>query len=310
MANILRHRVLTGDVLAVKQANGKSDDDPTIAITVHLDGNDMHQVVSGATAIPKLRSRAGSAIGLESMIENRKEAGDLVSNVVRLEPALGRPIQEVYEGVHDGPILGKGVMGIVRLITHRVTGLKYAVKCLDLTQIGTPKELQQLREEVFIMCKLHHPNIVRLEEVYESNAEIYLVMELCVGRDLLDRLDEQPDYRYTEGECARMVKQICSAVRYLHSKGIIHRDLKLENFLFSTTEKDSELKMCDFGLSKHFAIGEKHSEVVGTPYSVAPEVFLGNYDERCDLWAVGVITFLLLSGEVRTLETRAHSFCG
>lgn len=148
-------------------------------------------------------------------------------------------------------------------------------------------------------CQLDHPNIVRLEEVYESNDEIYLVMELCVGGDLFDRLDEQPDYRYTEGECARMVKQICSSVRYLHSKGIIHRDLKLENFLFSTTEKDAELKMCDFGLSKHFQVGEKQSEVVGTPYSVAPEVILGNYDEKCDVWAIGVVTFLLLSGEVR-----------
>lgn len=177
------------------------------------------------------------------------------------------------------------------------------------------------------MCQLDHPNIVRLEEVYESHAEIYLVQELCLGGELFDRLDEQPDYHYTEAECARLVKQMLCAVRYLHSKGkhflritdicyavlchdeltiscvpepstgIIHRDLKLENFLFSSTSKDSELKMIDFGLSKHFKYGEVQHEAVGTPYTVAPEVIRGSYDERCDIWAIGVITFLLLSGD-------------
>lgn len=124
-----------------------------------------------------------------------------------------------------------------------------------------------------------------------------MVQELCLGGELFDRLDEQPDYHYTEGECARLVKQMLSAVRYLHSKGIIHRDLKLENFLFSSTSKDSELKMIDFGLSKHFRYGEVHHEAVGTPYTVSPEVIRGSYDERCDVWAIGVITFLLLSGD-------------
>lgn len=73
------------------------------------------------------------------------------------------------------------------------------------------------------MCQLDHPNIVRIEEVYESTNEIYIVQELCLGGELFDRLDEQPDYHYTEPQCARLVKQMLSAVRYLHSKGIIHR---------------------------------------------------------------------------------------
>jgi calcium-dependent protein kinase len=87
-----------------------------------------------------------------------------------------------------------------------------------------------------------------------------------------------------------------SSVRYIHNKGIIHRDLKLENFLFSDEDAKSELKMIDFGLSKHFQFGEIHHEAVGTPYTVAPEVIRGSYDERCDVWAIGVITYLLLSG--------------
>ena len=138
---------------------------------------------------------------------------------------------------------------------------------------------------------------MRLEEVYESHSEIYLVQELCLGGELFARLDEQPDYHYTEAECARLVKQMLSAVRYLHSRGIIHRDLKQETVLYTSTSADSELKMIDFGLSKHFRYGEVQHEAVGTPYTVAPEVIRGSYDERCDIWAIGVIAFLLLSGE-------------
>jgi len=240
---------------------------------------------------------SSSVLGLDQMIDDRKTGGDLKNNIVHMEVPFGKPIEEVYDGVHDGPVLGSGISGLVRLCTHTATGAKYAVKCLDLGLVETEEGLQQLREEIAIMCQLDHPNIVRLEEVYESQTEIYLVQELCVGGELFDRLDEQPDYHYTEAQCARLIKQMICSVRYIHTKGIIHRDLKLENFLFSTRHPDSELKMIDFGLSKHFKYGEVHHEAVGTPYTVAPEVIRGSYDERCDVWALGVITYLLLSGD-------------
>lgn len=245
---------------------------------------------------PKLLVHSSSVLGLDKMIEAKAEQG-LTNNIVHLEVPFGKPIEEVYEGIHDGPVLGSGISGLVRLCTHKATGAQYAVKCLDLGLVETDEGLQQLREEIAIMCQLDHPNIVRLEEVYESHSEIYLVQELCVGGELFDRLDEQPDYHYSEAQCARLVKQMLCAVRYIHSKGIIHRDLKLENFLFSSLHADSELKMIDFGLSKHFQYGEVHHEAVGTPYTVAPEVIKGQYDERCDVWAIGVITYLLLSGD-------------
>lgn len=200
--------------------------------------------------------------------------------------------------MHDGPVLGSGVSGIVRKVKHRKTGVQYAVKCLDLGLIVDERGQQALREEVGIMCQLDHPNIVRLEEVYENESEIYLIQELCEGGDLFDKLEDQSDFHYSESKCARLIKQMLSAVRYLHSKNVIHRDLKLENFLFSSTKVDSELKMIDFGLSKHFAHpGELQNDCVGTPYSVAPEIIKGNYDEKVDVWALGVIAFLLLSGE-------------
>lgn len=270
-----------------------SDDGSNNSGGSHHSGSRFERKVSN----PKMLSHSTSAIGLDEMIEDRREIGDLRQNVVHIEVPFGKPIEEVYEGVHNGPVLGSGISGLVRLVTHKATDIKYAVKVLDLGLVDTAEGLRQLREEIFIMCQLDHPNIVRLEEVYESHSEIYLVQELCLGGELFDRLDEQPDYHYTEAECARLVKQMLSAVRYLHSKGIIHRDLKLENFLFSSKSSDSELKMIDFGLSKHFRYGEIQHEAVGTPYTVAPEVIHGSYDERCDIWAIGVISFLLLSGD-------------
>uniref|UniRef100_A0A6U6KNF2 Protein kinase domain-containing protein n=1 Tax=Odontella aurita TaxID=265563 RepID=A0A6U6KNF2_9STRA len=208
-----------------------------------------------------------------------------------------KTIEQVYSGVRDGPVLGEGVCGIVRRITHRSTRESFALKRLDLSNVRTDDELRRLREEIFIMCQLDHPNIVRLEEVYENPNEIFLVGELLDGGELFDRLDEQPDYHYTEAECARLIMQMLCAVRYIHSKGIVHRDLKLENFLFASRRPDAPLKMIDFGLSKHFNIGDTQCEVVGTPYTVAPEVVRGRYDERCDVWGVGVLAFFLLSGD-------------
>jgi len=235
---------------------------------------------------------------LEDWRKELASNGGLSAGVVRIETDYGRPIDEIYEGVHDGEVLGKGISGVVRKVKHRVTGVEYAVKCLDLGLIRDERGLKALKDEIFIMCQLDHPSIVRLEEVYEGDMEIYLIQELCTGGDLFDKLDAQPDYHYTEAECARLVKQMLSSVRYLHSNKIIHRDLKLENFLFSSPGADSPLKMIDFGLSKHFThLGELQHECVGTPYTVAPEVIRAEYDEKIDIWALGVIAFLLLSGE-------------
>jgi hypothetical protein len=104
---------------------------------------------------------SASAIGLEEMIETRRENGDLGLTVVNIEiqAPFGKSIHEVYDGVHTGKVLGKGEFGEVRRITHRATGVPYAVKCLDLRRVKTAAEQQQLREEIFIMCQCDHPNI-------------------------------------------------------------------------------------------------------------------------------------------------------
>jgi calcium-dependent protein kinase len=268
----------------------------------HIVQDDSHSEASSepthSTCSSKALKRSASQIGLDEFIEARKNSGDFTSKMVTIEIPFGKPIEEVYHGVHDGKVLGEGVSGKVRLVTHKATGHKFAVKCLELRFIDSVQGLRQLREEIAIMCELDHPNIVRLEEVYESHEAIYLVQELAVGGELFDRLfEEQPDQCFSEAECVRMVKQMLSAVRYLHSKGIVHRDLKLENFLLASKRPNADLVLVDFGLSKHFKYGEVQREAVGTPYTVAPEVIRGDYDEKCDVWALGILSFILLCGD-------------
>ena len=241
----------------------------------------------------------------DHLVEIKNELDDTdYLHVARIETG-GQRIEDVYDGVHDGRILGEGAGGKVREVQHRKTGIKYAVKCLDLTKLDSmhsTKEKEQvlsyLKEEITIMCELDHPGIHRLEEVYETQNRLYLTQQLCRGGDLFDRAEDQPDYRFPEAECADLIRQILSAVRYLHSKKIIHRDLKLENFLFDFPESTSNLKMIDFGYSKHFDYpGETiRGEKVGTRYTSAPEVLMGEYDERADLWSIGVIAYTILSG--------------
>jgi len=223
--------------------------------------------------------------------------GDLAAAVVHIETSLTRRVEDVYEGVYDGPILGSGAAGVVRKCKHKETGMEFAVKCLNVGIIESDATIETLREEIFIMCQADHPDILRLEEVYESDTQIYLVEDLLSGGDMFDRLEEQPNYHYSEIQCAKIVKQMLSSIRYLHANKVVHRDLKLENFLFDDKESDN-IRLIDFGLSKHFNHdGYKHNDSVGTPYTIAPEMIKGEYDEKVDVWALGVITYLLLCGD-------------
>ena len=133
-------------------------DDRSADGSIHSGGSSRSAGQLGASN-PKKLMHSTSAIGLDEMIETRREHGDLGQNVVHIEVPFGKPIEEVYEGVHSGPVLGSGISGLVRLVSHKATGVQYAVKCLDLGLVDTAEGLRQLREEIFIMCQLDHPNI-------------------------------------------------------------------------------------------------------------------------------------------------------
>lgn len=120
-------------------------------------------------------------------------------------------------------------------------------------------------------------------------------MELCTGGELFDRLFAQSSNHFTEAKASQLVRKMLSAIHYLHMRGICHRDLKLENFIFEDRTEDSEICLIDFGLSKSYH-GGVMNEVLGTSYYVAPEVLRGCYSLSCDLWGIGVIAYMLLSG--------------
>jgi Protein kinase domain len=205
--------------------------------------------------------RRGS-VGMSFLWAQRLKTGHLAENVVHLERGNNKvSIETVYRGVHDGTILGEGVAGVVRKVQHIATGFTYAVKVLTLKRLLTPQrqeppgqenhasdvgaiasQMESLRNEITIMSQLDHPHIARLQEVYQDESHIYLVQEICSGGDLFDWLYMQPDERLDEPTTCRIIWQILSAVRYLHDKGIVHRDLKLENFLFCTNRRE-QVKM-------------------------------------------------------------------
>jgi calcium-dependent protein kinase len=145
---------------------------------------------------------------------------------------------------------------------------------------------------VEILKTLDHPNIVRAFETFDYHGRLYIVMELCSGKDLYSR---DP---YTEAEAKRIITSLLEAITYLHAKGIVHRDLKYENIMFVDETPDAEIRLIDFGLSQKFATGEHLHAFVGTVYTMAPELINGDYDEKADIWSLGVIAFMLLSSSM------------
>ena len=234
----------------------------------------------------------------------------------------GRTLSREYE---LGEELGAGGFSTVRLGTHRLTGQQVAVKTLrKLTSSRMEahldaSDLAMIRNEVMIVSFLsefvRHPNVVRLVDVFEEDTDVHLVQELCKGGELFYRIElklQQVHERararpgipveesalFSERDAAGIVLQVASGLHELHGKGVIHRDLKPENLLYETTGADSLIKITDFGLS--YKLGTEDpmkSRLLGSIDYIAPEVLTRRwYTKAGDMWSLGVITFILLSG--------------
>mmetsp|Transcript_23803 Transcript_23803/g.34084 ORF Transcript_23803/g.34084 Transcript_23803/m.34084 type:complete len:701 (+) Transcript_23803:28-2130(+) len=225
-------------------------------------------------------------------VSKRRANQHLTQNVV-IENE-DKDIRDFYE-IDNLPVLGSGISGSVKICIHKATNIKYALKTLTKKKLKADK-IAKLKTEIQFMADLDHPNILRIQEYFETRDTIFLVLELCRGGELLERLHMQRNHHYSENMACKYVHTMLSAVTYCHSHNIVHRDLKLENFLFENESADSELKLIDFGLSQYFQAEEVLHSSVGTPYYVAPEVLQGNYDAKCDVWSIGVIAYMLLSG--------------
>ncbi|CAM8960762.1 unnamed protein product [Rhodiola kirilowii] len=194
-----------------------------------------------------------------------------------------------------GRKLGQGQFGTTFLCVEKTTGKEYACKTIAKRKLLTDEDVEDVRREIQIMHHLAgHTNVVSIKGAYEDPMAVHLVMELCAGGELFDRIIKRG--HYTERKAADLTRVIVGVVEACHSLGVMHRDLKPENFLFVNQQEDSLLKTIDFGLSMFFKPGDKFSDVLGSPYYVAPEVLRKRYGPEADVWSAGVILYILLSG--------------
>ncbi|XBJ20984.1 hypothetical protein VPH35_011709 [Triticum aestivum] len=208
---------------------------------------------------------------------------------------LGRPMEDVRSSYTFGRELGRGQFGVTYLATHKSTGARHACKSIAARKLARADDVEDARREVQIMHHLTgHRSIVELRGAYEDRHSVNLVMELCEGGELFDRIIARG--HYSERAAATLCREVVSVVHSCHSMGVMHRDLKPENFLFLNKREDSPLKATDFGLSVFFKPGEQFRDLVGSAYYVAPEVLKRRYGAEADIWSAGVILYILLSG--------------
>uniref|UniRef100_A0A4W5N0B5 protein kinase C n=1 Tax=Hucho hucho TaxID=62062 RepID=A0A4W5N0B5_9TELE len=203
-------------------------------------------------------------------------------------------ISSVYQ-IFPDEVLGSGQFGIVYGGKHRKTGRDVAIKIIDKLRFPTKQE-SQLRNEVAILQNLHHPGVVNLECMFETPERVFVVMEKLHG-DMLEMILSSEKGRLPERITKFFVSQILQALHHLHFKNIVHCDLKPENVLLASSDAFPQVKLCDFGFAR--IIGEKsfRRSVVGTPAYLAPEVLRNKgYNRSLDMWSVGVIIYVSLSG--------------
>uniref|UniRef100_A0A2P2JFL7 non-specific serine/threonine protein kinase n=1 Tax=Rhizophora mucronata TaxID=61149 RepID=A0A2P2JFL7_RHIMU len=237
----------------------------------------------------KNKKNANPFYGDNFVVANGSESADKLR--VLKEPD-GCDISAHYD---LGRELGRGEFGITYLCTDINTGEKFACKCISKKKLRTAVDIEDVRREVEIMKHLPgHPNIVSLKATYEDDSAVHIVMELCEGGELFDRIVARG--HYTERAAAVVMRTIVEVVQMCHKQGVMHRDLKPENFLFANKKETATLKSIDFGLSVFFKPGERFNEIVGSPYYMAPEVLKRNYGPEVDVWSAGVILYILLCG--------------
>ena len=213
-----------------------------------------------------------------------------------IETTAGSLIQDIRKIYKFKEVLGGGHFGTVRVAYKRKEEPRryYAIKSISKKNLS-PSDLEDLIKEVDIISALDHPVIIDFYETYQDEFFFHIVMELCKGKEVFQKIASEG--KIEEKKVAIVIHKVLNAIAYCHSRGITHRDIKPENILFETDELNSEIKLIDFGLSRKYSADQKMHTILGTPYYIAPEVLKGNYDEKCDIWSIGALTYIMLCGE-------------
>jgi calcium-dependent protein kinase len=206
-----------------------------------------------------------------------------------------------------GKMLGHGSFGSVK-VGYLLSSMaesedkrkKFAIKTINKMRgrsyliMAVKDRLHLIQRELEILVYLDHPNIIRFCETYEDQMYIHFVMEYCEGGELMERVMNEGSF--SEHRAAVTMNKLFSAMTYVHLKGIVHRDVKPENILYTSSTVDADIRIIDFGLSRKLSLNELQS-TVGTPVYLAPEMISGRYGFECDNWSLGCIMYIMLSGE-------------
>ncbi|PON97582.1 Serine/threonine protein kinase [Trema orientale] len=270
-------------------SQGKTKDGPdTIKGGSAPENNNSGDMARGNAAGPPKPSQPSASTGGSG-------ASTKPSKPAPIGTVLGRPMEDVRSTYNIGKELGRGQFGVTHLCTHKITGEQFACKTIAKRKLVNKEDIEDVRREVQIMHHLTGQlNIVELKGAYEDKHSVHLVMELCAGGELFDRIIAKG--HYTERAAASLLRTIVQIVHTCHSMGVIHRDLKPENFLLLNKDENSPLKATDFGLSVFYKQGEVFKDIVGSAYYIAPEVLKRRYGPEVDIWSVGVMLYILLCG--------------
>ena len=238
-----------------------------------------------------------------SLIEKKKMGSQIYKDELNLKITLNTIIEENYgfpsQKYKVLSRLGDGSYGTVYLAINIITKQNFAMKKINKVKENEIDDME-IKNEIDILSKLDHPNIVKIIEFYSTPKAYYIITDFCSCGELYNQLKHE----YTENQLAVLFYQVLSGLSYLHSKNIVHRDLKLENILISEIEKDNNtndkyfwVKIIDFGTAKIFEKNKNEKAVVGSSYYIAPEVLHKNYNEKCDTWSIGVILYMLIVGK-------------
>ena len=189
--------------------------------------------------------------------------------------------------------MGEGSFGEVWKVRHKILGKEFAMKIIEKSPYSNTK---QIENEIEILKQLDHPNILKILEFHLTKDKFYIITDYCPEGELFHEIDKKS--KFSEKETSFVIYQILQAVRYCHKMRVTHRDIKPENIMITSRESNGLLhvKLIDFGTAKIFSVGGKQKALVGSSYYIAPEVLIGKYDEECDLWSVGVIMYIMLTG--------------
>ena len=209
----------------------------------------------------------------------------------RISQTKNTDVRKNYEFIS---MLGNGAYGKVRLYRDRnYKELLFAIKTLK--KEGIPQyQFNLLKSEVNILSNLDHPNIVKYFGVFEDDYYVHIVMEYLKGYDLYKIISLKKYTGFDEKDMCEIIQQLLKALTFIHSQSIIHRDIKPENILFANKRNYSTLKLIDFGLATY---SKKDTKSVGTPYYMSPEMIDGHSVPQSDIWSVGIIVYLMLTGK-------------